>query len=127
MIGVVEVSDGIGTAAAAIGVVVGLAGLYAFLWAAGKVQGTEKSIELLSSSLDAMNATLERERGERVHERDEAKRSADAQDRACSARIAELEGRLELLTSRFVDRVGVSIADVVRAELAKTTPPKETS
>jgi hypothetical protein len=121
MIGVVELSDGIGTAAAAIGIVVGVAGLYAFLWAAGKVQGTEKSIELLSTSLDAMNATLERERHERELEHAEALRDANERDRVCTERIAELEARLELVTSGFVERVGASIADVVRTELRKTT------
>lgn len=118
-----EFAEGAKGLATFVGILVGLAGLFAFLWAAGKVQGTEKTIELLTSGLDAINATLERERHERELENAEALRRAEERDRSCTARITELEARLELVTSGFVERVGISIVDAVRDELRKTPNP----
>lgn len=122
-----ELTDAAKSVATVVGILVGIAGLYAFLWAAGKVQGTEKALGLLSQSLDAVNATLERERTERELERAADKRHSEEQDRACAVRIAELEGRVELLRSGFVERVGVAIAAAVRDELRKPQTPGEPS
>lgn len=94
--------------AISIGVIVGLGGLAATVWAIGKVRGVETSIELLNAANEGLrtaNADL----------RSELSRS----EAECAKAIARLEGQNQALLDGLGDKLATAIAVRLEVTLEK--------
>jgi hypothetical protein len=85
--------------AVAVGIVVGLGGIVATIWAIGRVKGVEASIDLLSSANEALRSANEDLRVELAHS-----------ERTCAERLARLEGQNAALLDGLGDKLAHAIA-----------------
>lgn len=97
--------------AVAIVVAVGIGGLFATIWAVGKVRGVETTLDLLATGNEALRKANEDLRLELAQS-----------ERVCAERIARLEGQNGALLDGLGDKLAHAIAarlEPVLAELAR--------
>jgi len=100
--GSLQVDALLGMIAVTLGILVGLGGLIATIWAVARVKGIDQSIGLLNDA----NEGLREAYADQV-----AKASRDAAE--CGERVARLEGQIQALT----DGLGQKLADAIAAHL----------
>lgn len=85
--------------AVCIGIVVGVGGLAATIWAIGKVRGVEASIGVLNAANEGLRLANEDLRLEMTRS-----------ERQCAERVAKLEGQNQALLDGLGDKLAVAIA-----------------
>lgn len=96
---------------AVITIIVGLGGSGSFVWAMSHIKGMQLTLELVQVGNRELRAELQHEREERHRERLD-----------CAKEIAQMEGRVQLLTDGIGDQIASATVDaLLRAQ--KSTPP----
>lgn len=101
-----QLSSTLATAAIAVSVVIGLAGLAATLFAVAKVRGVEESVKLLNAANEGLRLANEDLRFELIRS-----------ERECAERVAKLEGQNQALLDGLGDKLASAIASRLESTL----------
>jgi hypothetical protein len=108
----VDVNNTLAVIVVAISVVTGLGGIAATVFSFGRVKSVESTLAIMRSENDALQDAY---RGLQAR--------TDSERASCAEQLAELRGRLDLLTSQFTFATATAIAAAVREISGGPIPP----
>lgn len=107
----IDVDDTLAIVVVIVSVITGLGGVAATVFSYGRVKAVEGTLQLLRDENDALTSAYEGMRDRAAVERV-----------SCAEQIAELRGRIDLLTQQFTHSIAAGVVAAVREVGAVATP-----
>lgn len=107
----IDVDDTLAVIVVLVSIVTGLGGIAATVFSYGRVKAVESTLNTLRAENDALNAAYEGLRDRAEDER-----------RTCAEQLAELRGRIDLLTQQFTHSIAAGVLAAVREADTHASP-----